>query len=351
MKPDKTETAKLQHELEAKLRRLEKSLAQGQNQEKLTELSREYAETKTRLEKFKELALLEKQMLSHWELAESGDDPELASIAREELPQLEKKYRHLKDSLFKEGSNDKHTAEAVILEVRAGTGGEEAALFANNLLRMYTRYAERKGWPVELLNVSKTDLGGIREAELRIKHKEAARRLMYESGVHRVQRIPETEKQGRIHTSTASVAVLPVHHKIQLEINPSDLRVDTFRSSGKGGQHVNVTDSAVRITHIPTGVVVSCQNERSQHKNKEKALSILKSKLHHLMKQKNVGQLRELRREQIGGQERSEKIRTYNFPQDRVTDHRLKKSWRNLENILDGDIEKIIQASMEGLDG
>ena len=245
---------------------------------------------------------------------------------------------------------EKISPKAVVLEIRPGTGGEEAALFAANLLEMYTRFAQRNNWAVEVVSLQKTSLGGLKEGIIKIKSPEAYEKLLWEGGVHRVQRIPITEKGGRIHTSTATVAVLPeITHPEEIKIAPQDLRIDVFRASGKGGQHVNVTDSAVRITHLPTGLVVSCQDERSQHKNREKALNILKAKLLHFQRLQGIKELSQLRREQIGTAERSEKIRTYNFPQNRVTDHRINKSWQDLENIMKGSLEKIIRSLTKNL--
>ena len=229
-----------------------------------------------------------------------------------------------------------------LIEIRAGTGGEEAALFAAELWRMYTRYAERQGWPVTLFDLNETSLYGIKEVIFGIEAPGAYRKLGFESGTHRVQRIPATEKNGRVHTSTVSVAVLPEPDDIEIEINPDDLRVDTYRSSGKGGQHVNRTDSAIRLVHLPTGLMVACQNERSQHKNREVAMRLLKTKLFELEYESQVGSERSQRRALIGEAKRSEKIRTYNFPQDRLTDHRVQVNWHNLPKLLDGDIDEML---------
>ncbi len=234
--------------------------------------------------------------------------------------------------------------EILIMEIRPGTGGDEASLFAADLLYMYQKYAERKNWQVKVQRLEKTELGGIRNAVVQFKGDESLSQLEHEGGVHRVQRIPKTEKSGRIHTSTATVAILPHFDNIKdIQLNPADLKIDTYRSSGAGGQHVNVTDSAIRITHLPTGVVVTCQDERSQHKNKEKALKRLKEQLFYLKKEQGVQKISDLRRQQIHFAERSEKIRTYNFPQNRVTDHRINKSWQNLDDVMKGNLEKIIK--------
>ena len=231
----------------------------------------------------------------------------------------------------------------VIIEIRAGAGGDEAALFAASLYRMYTRFAEKKGWKTKLLNSNRSSLKGFKEVVFQINGEDVYSKLKQEAGVHRVQRIPETEKSGRIHTSTASVAVLPETESKEIEIKPSDLKIDIFRASGPGGQNVNMRSTAIRLTHIPTNIVISSQNERSQADNKENALNILRSKLYVLKMEKELKKLGQERRAQIGTADRSEKIRTYNFPQDRITDHRIKKSWHNLEKILDGNLSPIIK--------
>jgi peptide chain release factor 1 len=233
--------------------------------------------------------------------------------------------------------------KAIVMEIRPGTGGNEAAIFAANLLRMYQKYSEKKGWNTNLESIEKTSLGGIKNAVLVIKGEDPSELLTYEGGVHRVQRIPKTEKSGRIHTSTASIAILPrIEELNEIEINPADLKIDTYRSSGAGGQHVNVTDSAIRITHLPTGLVVICQDERSQHKNKEKALKNLRTELLYMKKAQGVKKVGDLRRSQIKDAERSDKIRTYNFPQNRITDHRIGKSWQNLDDVMEGNLDKIL---------
>lgn len=232
----------------------------------------------------------------------------------------------------------------IIMEIRAGAGGEEAALFAADLFLMYQKFGQKQGWQVELLTSHRSSLAGFKEIIFEIRGQNAWQTLKQESGVHRVQRIPKTEKSGRIHTSTASVAVLQEPAAADININPKDLRIDFFRSSGAGGQHVNVTSSAVRITHLPTGMVVSCQDERSQHKNKDKAMKVLTARLLQRKQSEMQSTTAEARRQQIGSADRSEKIRTYNFPQNRVTDHRIGKSWHDLENIIDGNLQPIIKA-------
>jgi peptide chain release factor 1 len=232
----------------------------------------------------------------------------------------------------------------VFLEIRSGTGGQEAALFAADLLRMYTAYALAHGWKTSLVSASPTDLGGYREIVLEIKGKGLYGRLKYESGVHRVQRVPETETGGRVHTSTATVAVLPEAKEVDVQINQSDLRIDTYRASGAGGQHVNTTDSAIRITHIPTGVVVACQDERSQHKNRTQAMKILQSRILSAEQEKQDQEESRMRKEQVGGAKRSEKVRTYNFPQNRVTDHQVSVTLKKLDQVMQGQLDEIIEA-------
>jgi len=230
------------------------------------------------------------------------------------------------------------------MEIRGGAGGEEAALFAASLYRMYTMYAERRRWKVEVVNLNETELGGIKEISFLIEGEGAYSRLKFESGVHRVQRVPETESGGRIHTSTVTVAVLPEAEEVDVEIAPGDLQIDTFRSSGAGGQHVNKTESAIRITHLPTGLVVECQDERSQHKNKERAMSILRSKLYEAERERRDAGIAADRKSQVGTGDRSERIRTYNFPQGRVTDHRIGLTLYKIEAILDGDLDEVVDA-------
>lgn len=271
-------------------------------------------------------------------------DPELAELAKAEIADLEKQKQALQPTT-QDGANP----NVAIMEIRAAAGGDEAGLFAGDLLRMYTRFAELKRWQSEEIDRSVGSLGQIKEVVLKIKGLDSYNSLKYESGVHRVQRVPITESGGRIHTSTATVAVLPEVSEREFIINPSDITFEAFRSGGAGGQNVNKVSTAVRLKHIPTGIVVTCQTERSQLQNRENALSLLRSKLWEMEQQKKIGDITKQRTAQVGAGDRSEKIRTYNFPQNRVTDHRLGKSWHNLEEILDGDLSDIIKALQSNL--
>jgi len=282
------------------------------------------------------------------EAARLRDDPELKALAEEEAEEAKKKIPELEEKIKSFLiPRDEDDDRSVIVEVRAGTGGEEAAHFAAELLRMYIRYAEKRGWKTELMDKSDAEGGGIKEAIIRIPNTGAYGELKFESGVHRVQRVPETEAKGRIHTSAASVAILPEAEEVEIIIKPEDLKIDVYRSSGPGGQSVNTTDSAVRITHIPTGTVVACQDEKSQLKNKAKALKILRSRIYATEQERLAKERGEMRSGQIGSGDRSEKIRTYNFPQDRVTDHRIKENFSNLPKIMEGDIDSIIRMLKE----
>lgn len=279
------------------------------------------------------------------EIMAMEDDEEMRELAKEEAKGLEeiieKTEEELKVLLLPKDPNDDKN---VILEIRAGTGGDEAALFGNDLLRLYLRYAERHRWKSELIELNDTGIGGIKEAVVMIKGKGAYSRLKFESGVHRVQRVPETESSGRIHTSAATVAVLPEVDDVEIEINPNDIKVDVYRASGNGGQCVNTTDSAVRMTHLPTGIVVTCQDEKSQIQNREKALRVLKARLYDQKLQEQNDKISADRRSQVGSGDRSERIRTYNFPQGRITDHRINMTVYKLDNFLDGDIDDVVDA-------
>ena len=279
------------------------------------------------------------------EILDMEDDEELREMAREELKANEAAIEEYTDNLKilllpKDPNDDKN----VILEIRAGTGGDEAALFGSDLLRMYLRYAERMRWKTELIESNETEIGGVKEVVMLVKGKGAYSRLKYESGVHRVQRVPETESVGRVHTSAASVAVMPEVDDVEVNLDPNDVRVDVYRASGNGGQCVNTTDSAVRLTHMPTGLVVTCQDEKSQIKNKEKAFKVLKSRLFDLMQQEQNDKIAAERKSQIGSGDRSERIRTYNFPQSRITDHRINLTLYKLDSFLDGDLDEVIDA-------
>ena len=280
----------------------------------------------------------------------SSQEEELAALAQEEVVLLAQKKEQLEKEiaeLLQEEAED--LPDAVIMEIRPGTGGEEASLFAGDLFRMYTKYAEQKGWKYTVLDVNETEVGGMREASIEFQSKEAAGKLRHEAGVHRVQRIPSTEKAGRIHTSTASVAILSKPTKAEIQLNPADLKIDTFNSSGPGGQNVNKRQTAVRVTHLPTGLVVASQASRNQQKNREFALSLLAARLLQQKEESEGATLAGERKGQIGQAERAEKIRTYNFPQDRITDHRIGKSWHNLEAIMAGDLEDIV-GDLRGLE-
>ncbi|MDD6610868.1 MAG: peptide chain release factor 1 [Clostridiales bacterium] len=278
-------------------------------------------------------------------LEEAGSDPELRALAQETLSAsreaMEQLEQELKILLLPKDANDDRS---VIMEIRAGAGGEEAALFAASLYRMYTMYADAKGWKTERISDTETELGGFREITFSIDGDGAFSRLKYESGVHRVQRVPETESQGRVHTSTVTVAVLPEVDDVELTIDPKDLKIDTFRSSGAGGQHINKTSSAIRVTHLPTGMVVECQDERSQFKNKDKALKVLRSRLFEIRQREQEDAIAAERRSQVGTGDRSERIRTYNFPENRISEHRIKLTIYKLDSFLNGNIDEVLDA-------
>lgn len=316
------------------------------DQQAYVQLMREYKHMQPIIEKYHEYLQAQKNFEEAKELLSGGEtDAELQEMAqleydssREEMDALKEKLKRL--LLPKDPNDDRN----VIIEIRSGAGGEEASLFAGSLYRMYTMYAEAHGWKQELLSAKPTELGGFKEVSFSIVGEGAYSRLKYESGVHRVQRVPETESQGRIHTSTVTVAVLVEADEVELEINPADLRIDVFRASGAGGQHINKTESAVRITHIPTGLVVECQDERSQYKNKDRAMKILRSRLYEMMLQEQNEKIASERKMQVGTGDRSERIRTYNFPQGRMTDHRIGLTLYRLEDIMNGNLDEILDA-------
>jgi peptide chain release factor 1 len=311
-------------------------------------LQKELSLLSTVLQKARDIEALERQLPELIAQKAQTTDLEFAELIQEEIAAVElrivQEQKELDLILFPPDAVDDRS---VFLEIRAGTGGQEAALFAGDLLRMYTLYAAKKGWKSSVVNESTTDLGGYREVVIEIKGKRVYGHLKHESGVHRVQRVPATETQGRVHTSTATVAVLPEVEDVEVNINPSDLRIDVYRASGAGGQHVNTTDSAVRITHIPTGVVVACQDERSQHKNKAKALKVLQSRIFASMQEKKAAEQSQKRKEMVGSATRSEKVRTYNFPQNRITDHQVDVTLKNLDVVMEGDLDPIIEALMQ----
>ena len=307
-------------------------------------LSREHSSLQELVAEYRNYKKIKQDIASNKELLGEGD-PEFTAMAKEELkvlePQLEETTKKLQVLLLPQDPNDQKN---ILLEIRAGAGGEEAALFAAELYRLYKMYAERQGWKVEVMSVSQAEKGGLKEVVLMIEGTKVYSRLKFEAGVHRVQRVPETEAQGRVHTSTVTVAVLPEAEEVDVNINPADLRIDVFRSSGAGGQSVNTTDSAVRITHIPSGVVVACQDERSQLKNKEKALKILRSRILEAEQEKAAKEHADTRRAMVGTGDRSERIRTYNFPQGRLTDHRIGFTIHQLPEVMNGHIDEILDA-------
>ncbi|OPJ63412.1 peptide chain release factor 1 [Clostridium oryzae] len=316
-----------------------------QNQKEWQKLCKEHSELEERVLKYREYKKVLEEIDSTKEMAEIETDAEMKELAQAELKELEQSVETLKHELMllmvpKDPNDEKN----VFVEIRGGTGGEEAALFAADLFRMYSRYAETRRWKIEVMSANETDIGGFKEIVFMIKGNGAYSRLKYESGVHRVQRVPDTEASGRIHTSAATVAVLPEVDDVDIEINQNDLRIDVYRSSGHGGQCVNTTDSAVRITHLPSGLVVTCQDEKSQLKNKEKAMKVLRARLFERAEQERSASIAADRRSQVGSGDRSERIRTYNFPQGRVTDHRIGMTLYKLDAFMDGDIDEIINA-------
>ncbi len=338
----KLETIEAQfHDLEQRLADPEVIRAQDVYQK----LMKEHAELAPLIQAFRRYKQLQKELADSQSLLKEEADEEFKAMAREEIEFLKEQLAQVEEELrLLLLPKDPHDDKNVLLEVRAGTGGEEAALFAADLYRMYSRLAERRGWKLELMSHSATGLGGLKEIIALVSGDRVYSQLKYESGTHRVQRVPETESQGRIHTSAVTVAVLPEAEDVDVQISPEELRVDVYRSSGPGGQSVNTTDSAVRITHVPTGLVVTCQDEKSQHKNKAKALKVLTARLFDLKQQEQHRQLAQERKSQVGSGDRSERIRTYNFPQSRITDHRIGLTLYRLESILDGDLDELLSS-------
>ena len=334
-------------EIERRYEELERLVADpalASDRREYAKLARERSHLEETVEAYRRRQRLERDVAEHRDLLRDPD-ADIREMARGELPALEHELTALDERLLvlllpRDPNDDRNT----VLEIRAGTGGDEAALFAADLFRMYMRYAERQGWRVEALSSSSTGIGGLREVIALVQGDGAFSRLKFEGGVHRVQRVPVTETQGRIHTSAVTVAVLPEAEDVEVDLPEKDLRIDVFRSSGPGGQSVNTTDSAVRVTHLPTGLVVSCQDEKSQHKNKAKALKILRARLLDRARQEQQAAIAANRRSMVGSGDRSEKIRTYNFPQNRVTDHRVNVTVHQLERVLDGDLDAIIDA-------
>ena len=327
------------HQITSRFEYLEAQMAEGTGD--IAALGREYAELRPVVEQIAEWQQVRDDLA---EAEAMLDDPEMRELAQEELPALKARLPEVEHALqLALLPRDKADARPAMLEIRPGTGGEEAALFAGDLLRMYQRYAEARGWQFEIVEEAATELGGIKEVVAHIKGDNVFARLKFESGVHRVQRVPETESGGRIHTSAATVAVLPEAEDVDIQINPNDLRIDTMRSSGAGGQHVNTTDSAVRITHLPTGLVVT-SSEKSQHRNREIAMQVLRARLFDLERQKVDDERSADRKSQVGSGDRSERIRTYNFPQGRMTDHRIGLTLYKLDAVMGGDLDETIDA-------
>ncbi len=315
------------------------------DQDEYRRLMKEFSGLEEIVSKYREYKKTKKDIAEARELLEDSSDKDFRELVLSELDDAKEKLEvienELKQLLMPKDPNDSRN---VIVEIRGGAGGEEAALFAADLFRMYTRYCERNQWRSEILDLHDTEIGGIKEVVFSIEAKGAYSRLKYESGVHRVQRVPVTEAGGRIHTSTVTVAVLPEVDDVDVQIDPNDLQIDTYRASGAGGQHVNKTDSAIRITHLPTGIVVTCQDQRSQHKNKDKAMKILRSKLYEIAQQQQESEIAQTRKTQVGTGDRSERIRTYNFPQGRVSDHRIGLTLYKIDAIMDGDLDELLDA-------
>ena len=330
-----------------RLAELEATMAEGGSGDDFVRLSKDYAELTPVAKTAQAVRNLRTEIADLGAMvADTNSDPEMRELATEEMAAAREKLPTLENELQvailpRDAADDKNA----ILEVRAGTGGDEAALFAADLLRMYQRYAEINGWKFELMDISESDLGGIRDVVASVSGRGVFAKLKFESGVHRVQRVPETESQGRIHTSAATVAVLPEAEEIDLDISPTDLRVDTYRAQGAGGQHVNKTDSAIRITHLPTGIVVQCQDNKSQHKNRAQAMKVLRARMYDAERQKAASERAADRKEQVGSGDRSERIRTYNYPQGRVTDHRINLTLYKLDKVMSGEaVDEVVNA-------
>jgi len=340
-------------ELEKKYEELNIFLADPKiiaNQTKFQEYAKLHSEISKTVLKYKKYKSIIKEIEENLKMLNLEQDIEFKKLIKEELEILKAKETNLEKELieliFPENPYDKKN---IIVEIRAGAGGDEAALFVGDLFRMYSHFAENSGWKVEVMNSNPTEMGGFKEIIFSINGKEVYKILKHESGVHRVQRVPLTESSGRIHTSTVTVAILPEAEGVELEINPNDLKIDRFRSTGPGGQSVNTTDSAVRITHIPTGIVVTCQDEKSQHKNKTKALKILRARLLNQLEKEKHDEIAQKRKNQVGTGDRSERIRTYNFPQNRITDHRINLTLHNLKEALEGNLENLMNTLSENL--
>lgn len=334
-------------DVERRFINIEESLAHGTlSGPELIKLSKERAEIEDIVDCYREYKFKSQELAGLEEiLADRDADAEMKSLARDEKSELEEQLEEIENKLkVLMLPKDPRDDRGVILEIRAGTGGDEAGIFAADLLRMYSRYADSQKWQVEIASCTESTKGGFKEVVAFIEGKGVYSRLKFEMGVHRVQRIPETESQGRVHTSACTVAVLAEAEDVEVEINPADLKIDTYRSSGAGGQHVNTTDSAVRITHLPTGTVAECQDERSQHKNKEKAMKMLKSRIMEKIKQEQEAEISADRKSQVGSGDRSERIRTYNFPQGRMTDHRINLTLYKLADIMEGDLDEVLDA-------
>jgi len=333
--------------IDARYREVERQIADPEvmkDMKRYRELMQEYSQLQETVEEYNHYKQVAQEVEDAQAMLDEEQDSEMRSMAMEELEELENEKAECEDRLKRLLiPKDPLDGKNIIVEIRAGTGGEEAALFAADLYRMYARYAEEKGWKLEVMDSNDTGIGGFKEIVFSISGKNVYEHMRYESGVHRVQRVPSTESGGRIHTSAVTVAVLPEAEETDVEVNNEDLKIDVFRSSGPGGQSVNTTDSAVRITHIPTGTVVTCQDEKSQHKNKAKALRVLRARLYEVEEQKRRQERDESRKNQIGSGDRSERIRTYNFPQNRVTDHRINLTSHKLEQILQGELDEIVE--------